>query len=91
MTDPQEKTDPTTGAKTTVAGWSRTYANRMTGRIKYIFRWAASEELVPGTVAEALAQVDAVRKGRDGVRETEKVMPVNPATVEATLPHLPPP
>jgi hypothetical protein len=42
-------------------------------------------------VADALATVEAVRKGRDGVRETAKVPPVDPATVEATLPYLPPP
>ena len=82
MTQPQADGRP---------GWSRTYANRQADRIKYVFRWAASEELIPAAVAEALATVEAIRKGRDGVREAEAVEPVKEATVEKTLPHLPPP
>jgi integrase len=91
MTQPAETTDPATGEKTTRPGWSRRYANRQADRVKYIFRWAASEEMVPAAVADALAQVDAIRAGQDGVRETDKVLPVDETTVEATLPHLPPP
>jgi hypothetical protein len=34
MTQPQEVTDPKTGEKSIVQGWSRSYANRMTGRIQ---------------------------------------------------------
>ena len=91
MTKPRQDTDEATGETTTRPGWSRTYANRHTARIKFVFRWAASEELIPAAVADALATVEAVRKGRDGVRETEAVAPVDEAAVEQTLPHLPPP
>lgn len=96
---PQPVIDPTTkqpraardGMPMTRPGWSRTYANRQTERIKQVFRWAASEELVPAAVVNALCTVDAIRRGRDGARETPAVHPVKNEVVEQTLPHLPPP
>ena len=91
VTQPIETTDRATGETVTRAGWSRSYVNRQASRVAFIFRRAASEELVPASVPEALAQVDALRKGQDGVRETDKVQRVDEAAIGATLPHLPPP
>lgn len=88
---PLEPTDPKTEKKSASPGWSRTYANRQIERIKMVFRWAASEELMPASVYQALASVDALRAGKEGARETEAVEPVAEEIVEATLPHLPPP
>ena len=96
---PQPVIDPKTkapkldanGKPLTRPGWSRTYANRQAERIKQVFRWAASEELVLAATADALGTVDAIRKGREGARETEAVQPVSGDVVEQTLPHLPPP
>jgi integrase len=88
---PQKCADPVTGEPTTTPGWSRGYANRQVARIKAVFRWAASEEMVPAATAHALATVEAVRKGREGARETAPVGPVDEAVVEKTLPHMPPP
>jgi integrase len=87
----REHADPATGETTTLPGWSRGYANRQVGRIKAVFRWAASEEMVPAATAHALATVDAIRKGREGARETAPVGPVDEAVVDKTLPHMPPP
>jgi integrase len=87
---PQETIDAA-GQKIISPGWSRTYANRQTERVKMIFRWAAAEEMFPASVYHALATVDAIRAGKEGARETEPVEPVAEEVVEATLPHLPPP
>jgi integrase len=88
---PQDDTDAKTGKTSRRPGWSRTYGNRQTDRIKAVFRWAASDELIPAGVPAALATVDAIRQGRDGARETEPIKPVADDVVDATLPHLPPP
>ena len=39
------------------AGWCRTTINSAVGRIRRMFRWAASEELLPVTAYQALATV----------------------------------
>jgi integrase len=88
---PQDGTDPTPKKTIRRPGWSRTYANRQVERIKAIFRWAASEEMIPAGVPPALSTLDAIRAGRDGARETKPVEPVAVELVDATLPHLPPP
>jgi integrase len=44
---------------------------------------------VPGDLYHALATVPGLRRGIPGVRESKPVGPVNPAVVEATMPHLP--
>ena len=70
-------------------GQSRTYANMNVARIKRMYKWAVSEELVPPAVYHALSTVSGLRKGRTEARETPAVSPVCDETVEATLPHLP--
>jgi hypothetical protein len=69
--------------------WCRTHINRQMERIKRAFKWAASEELVPGSVYEALRCVSGLRRGRTSARESCPVKPVDDEVVEATLPHLP--
>ncbi len=69
-------------------GLCRTLINRRVERVRRAFRWAASEELIPVTVYEALRTVAGLRRGRSEVRESEPVGPVDAATVDATLPYL---
>ncbi|MBX9622706.1 MAG: site-specific integrase [Gemmataceae bacterium] len=73
------------------AGLARTEVNRRANMARRVFRWAASEELVPAAVPAALGTVDGLKRGRTPARETEPVRPVDPAHVEATLPFLPRP
>ena len=87
---PREVIDPDTQAKTIKPGWSRTYANRQFDRIKFLFRWASSEEMIPASIYHALATVDSVRRGKESARETEPIGPVAVDVVEKTLPHLSP-
>lgn len=71
------------------AGHSRRYLNDNIDRIRRVFKWAASEELIPGAVPQALATVENLRKDRSAARETPPVLPVSDAMVDATLPFLP--
>ncbi len=71
------------------AGLSRALINRRIGAVKRIFRWAVGEELLPSNVYEALRAVAGLERGRTEAREAEPVGPVDDATVDATLPHLP--
>ncbi|MFV2069689.1 MAG: hypothetical protein ACC645_22210 [Pirellulales bacterium] len=58
------------------------------GKIKRMFKWGASEELVSGEVFHAFQTVGGLRKGYTEAREPEPVRP--DADVEAALPFLPP-
>lgn len=58
------------------------------GRIKRVFRWAASEELISGEVYHALLSVDGLRRGRSEARESEPVRPVADAAVDAIRPFV---
>ncbi len=69
-------------------GCSRGYINRHTSRIKLIFKWAASRELIPTSVSTALANVEGLQAGRSDAREADPVRPVPDAHVEAIRPHV---
>jgi integrase len=71
------------------AGWARSTVNRQTGRVKRMFRWGVSRELLPACISDALDKVDGLRKGRTTARETRPVLPVDNAIVAATLACLP--
>ncbi len=72
-------------------GLARTSVNARVNRIRRAFKWAASVELVPVAVVQALGTVAGLQKGRSEARELEPVGPVAMGDVEATLPHLPRP
>lgn len=69
---------------------SRNVINARINRIRRIFKWAVSEQLIPASVLEGLRAVDGLRQGRSAARETKPVGPVEDAVVEATLKFLPP-
>lgn len=68
----------------------RTEINKQIKRIRRVFRWAVSEELVPPAVYAALAKVDGLKRGRTVAREAPKVKPVEDAVVEETLKYTTP-
>ena len=72
-------------------GLARTSVNARVNRIRRVFRWAASVEMVPAAVVQALGTVAGLQKGRTTAREPEPVGPVAIEVVEATLPQLPRP
>ncbi len=69
-------------------GWCRSLVNKRADRIRRVFKWGTSEELVPVAVHQALKTLAGLRKGRTEARESEPVKPVDPAHVDATLPFL---
>jgi integrase len=71
------------------AGLCRTSINHHIERVKRVFRWAASEEMVPIGSYESLRTLAGLRKGRTEAAEAEPVKPVAEETVKATLPFLP--
>ena len=67
--------------------WCRTSINRHMHRVRAVFKWAASHELLPVTIYQALTTVEPLRRGRTVARESEPVRPVPQWMVDATLPH----
>jgi hypothetical protein len=51
--------------------WARTYINSQVDRVRRMFRWAAEEELLPGSVHDNLAKVASLRKGKRKARLPE--------------------
>jgi hypothetical protein len=68
--------------------WCRTLINRRIDRVKRVFKWATSQELIPAPVYEAIRPLAGLQKGRTEARESDPVKPVDPAHVAATLPYL---
>ena len=69
---------------------SRGVVNHRVNRIKRLFKWAVSEELIPSSVYEGLRTVGGLLYGRTTARETEPVKPVERQWVDATLPYVSP-
>jgi integrase len=73
------------------AGLCRGVVNNRVNRVRRVFKWAASFELVPPSVYEALRTVAGLQRGRSEAREADPVGPAREDHVNATLPHLPAP
>jgi integrase len=71
-------------------GLSRNTINRRIGRIKTIFRWAESEEMIPASTYHALRTVRGLERGRSAAKETAPVRPVSAEVVQATVTKLMP-
>ena len=71
------------------AGHSRKYINKLVAIVPRLFKWAASEQLVPGRVYHDLRTVEGLRAGRTKAPEHPPVAPVSDHVVDATLTHLP--
>jgi site-specific recombinase XerD len=67
-------------------GWCRNVVNQRINMIKRMFRWAASEQLMPASVYHGLQTVEGLKRGRSCARETEAVMPIAERHVRAVLP-----
>ncbi len=73
------------------SGLARSTVNARINRIRRIFRWAASVELVPPSVSQALQTVTGLQRGRTTAPEPPAIRPVALEHVQATLPELPVP
>jgi hypothetical protein len=70
------------------AGLCRGVINQRIGIIKRAMTWANDREMIPDELHGQLLAVKNLKQGR--AREAEPRVPVDPAVVTATLPHLPP-
>ena len=71
------------------ASWSRPYVNQQVKRIKRLFKWAASHELIPVSVYQQLATVEPLKRGRvQNIRENEPVRPGPDELVNAIQPFV---
>jgi integrase len=70
--------------------WGRKSINRQVSRVRQVFSWAVSRELIPGQVHSDLCTLKGLQANRTDARETEPVKPVPHAYVDATLDFLPP-
>lgn len=70
-------------------GRPRVTCNRIVKAVRRLFKWAASQELIPVAVSDALATVDPLRANRTKAPELPPVKPVPDEVLEATIAHLP--
>jgi integrase len=66
----------------------RTETNKRIGRIRHLFKWAASMMLAPAAVWHGLQSVSGLQAGRGKARESKPVEAVPLEHVEATLANL---
>jgi integrase len=71
-------------------GLARRTINHNVSRIRLIFKWATSKELIPPAVLQGLQAVSGLRAGRSNAKETAPVKPVPDAFVDAVLAHVSP-
>ncbi len=72
-------------------GWCRAVINRRLTRIRTMFSWAVSEELVPPSISHGLREVKGFRQGEKCVRESGPVQPAFAEDMLTALPHCPRP
>ncbi len=53
-------------------GWCRTQINARVGRIRRVFKWGASEELIPVAVYQSLATLAGLQAGRSAAVERDR-------------------
>ena len=73
------------------AGLSRGVVNARVNRVRRVFKWGVSYQLIPSAIYEALRTVPGLQRGRCKAREADPVLPVTDEFVRATAPLLPAP
>ncbi len=69
-------------------GRCRNYVNRSISRVKSLFKWGVSQELLSSTIYQALTTVPGLREGRSEARETEGIKPAPQNHVDAIEPYV---
>ena len=72
-------------------GLTRVTINERVNRIRHVFKWGVSHDLVPPEVLQKLQALEPLRRGRAGVKEGKGRRTLNPSDIEDILPHLPTP
>ncbi len=69
-------------------GLSRSTVNRYAIAAKAMFRWAARQDLIPGTVYHGLLAVRGLQAGRTEAPDHDPIEPAPPGDIDAALRHL---
>ena len=69
-------------------GQCRTTINMNTGRIRRMFKWGLSEELLKAEVYQRLCSITGLQRGRTLAAEPDPIEPVSEEMMEAVLPYL---
>lgn len=70
--------------------YARSHINHTNSRIKRVFKWAGSEEIIDPMIYHRLLCVDGLAKGQYDVREADSVRPVSREAFKAILPFVSP-
>ncbi|MCE5230477.1 site-specific integrase [bacterium] len=70
------------------APWARGYINMQMQRIRRIFKWAVSRELLPAAVYQAIATLEPLKRGQTAARESSRVRPASEAAIAAVRPYV---
>jgi integrase len=70
------------------SGLVRGVINSRVSRIRLMFKWAASEELISSSVYEHLRTVSGLAAGRTEAPDRPPIQPVTDEQIEAALPHV---
>jgi integrase len=73
----------TVRAEMVAKGWSRRYINKQCVRVRQIFRYAASFELIPAAVVESLRSLPALQPGETAAPERPRRRAVSLEHVES--------
>jgi integrase len=69
-------------------GWCRYNINQQINKIRSVFKWGASEELVPGPLYQSLMAVSGLKKGRSNAKESEPVKSVPMSLIDPIKEHV---
>jgi integrase len=72
-------------------GYTRKRINQHVVRIRSVFKWGVSREMVPETTWRALQSLQGLRRGELGVSDNQAVAPAPPEAVEAIRAFVLPP
>ena len=66
----------------------RSSINRKMSRIRSIFKWGVENEIIPASVVQGLQAISGLQLGRCGAEESDPVLPVPDAHIEAIKPFV---
>jgi integrase len=70
--------------------WCRNLINHHIGRIKRMFKWAVSEQIVSPVILHGLQAVTGLKRGRTRAKESKRILPVDERDVYAVLDYTTP-
>lgn len=73
-----------------ILGWCRNLINQRLSRLKRMFKWAVSREIISSVLYHSLSTVEGLRSGRTTAKEKESIKPVCEEHVYKTFAYMTP-